>query len=68
MSESNQVKKHSLECLRFEADCRELAKNVRNRGLRSHFLRMAEVWLGLAISGPNTRVGEGASDAETQTA
>ena len=68
MSESNLVNMHSLECLRFEADCRELAKKVRNRGLQSHFLQMAEFWLRLAISGPNTCSGEGISDAQTQTA
>ena len=53
MAESNQSNTHSLECLRFEADCRELAKNARSSDLQSHYLRMAEVWLALAVSGPN---------------
>jgi hypothetical protein len=64
MSESS----HSLRCLRLEADCHELAKNARSRGLQSHYLRIAEVWLALAVSGPNSSSGDGISEAETQTA
>ena len=39
----------ALECLRFEADCRELAKNACCPDLYSHYLRMADVWLTLAV-------------------
>jgi hypothetical protein len=66
MSGLNQSNMHSLECLRFEADCRELAKNARNPEVHSHYLRMAEVWMVLAVSGTNSRPGEGISEAETQ--
>jgi len=68
MSKSNQSNTHSLECLRFEADCRELAKNADSPDLQSHYLRMAEVWLDLAVSGPDSPTGEGISEAETQMA
>ena len=64
MSESNQLKAHSLECLRLEADCRELAMNARTPDLMSHFVRMAEVWSALAISGPSSRAGKNGSEAQ----
>jgi hypothetical protein len=67
MSESNQFNKHSLECLRFEADCRELAKNAHSPDLQSHYLRMAEVWLALAVSGPDSHTGVSISKARTHT-
>jgi hypothetical protein len=63
MSKSNQSNTHSLECLRFETDCRELAKNVASPDLQSHYLRMAEVWLDRALSGPDSDMGEGISEA-----
>jgi hypothetical protein len=66
MSGLNQSNMHSLECLRFEADCRELAKKARSPDLQSHYLRMAEVWMALAVSGSNSHSGEGISEAETQ--
>jgi hypothetical protein len=68
MLRSDRMSMHSLECLRLEADCRELARNVRDLDLQSHYLRMAEVWLALAVSGPNPCSGEGISEAKTQTA
>jgi hypothetical protein len=67
MSESNQFNKHSLECLRFEADCRELAKNAHSPDLQSHYLRMAEVWLAMAVSGPDSHTGVGISKARAHT-
>jgi hypothetical protein len=36
--------KYELECLRFAADCTQLARLVRNENLRRHFLRMADSW------------------------
>jgi len=55
-----------LECLRFESECRELAKNVPCPDLQLHFLRLAEAWLALAVSGPDSHAGEGISEAGTQ--
>src|SRR5476649_30807 len=66
MSELNQRDMHSLECLRLEADCRELAKSVRSPDLRSHLLRMAQTWSDLAVSGPSAPSGEGTSATEKQ--
>jgi CheY-like chemotaxis protein len=66
MSELNQQDMHSLECLRLGADCRELAKSVRGPELRSHFLRMAQTWSALAVSGPSAPSGEGTSATEKQ--
>ena len=63
MSKSNQSNMHALECLRLEADCRELAKNVRSSDLQSHYLKMAGGWLALAESGPMSRAAEAAFEA-----
>ena len=49
MSESDDVRKHALECLRLAADCRNLAADVFDLDLRAHFLRMASIWTELAI-------------------
>ena len=59
---------HSLECLRLEADCRELAKNAPGPDTQAHYLRMAEVWLALATSGPASDPDEDAFETETQPA
>jgi hypothetical protein len=40
--------KHALECMRLEADCRQLASDLGSPALQSHFLLMAEVWNALA--------------------
>jgi hypothetical protein len=40
--------KHDLECLRLAAECKQLANDVPDPALRSHFLRMAEAWTSLA--------------------
>lgn len=47
---SNKSDKHTLECLRLEADCRELAKNVSDPELQLHYLQMADHWAALAVS------------------
>ena len=57
MTESKQSNAYALECLRLEADCRELAWNARNPRLQSHFIRMARTWSALAVSGPDSRAG-----------
>jgi len=67
MSESNPSYRHSLECLRFESECRELAKTVPCPDLQLHFLRLAEAWLALAVSGADSPTGEDISGAGTQT-
>jgi len=49
MNHSNRFQyRHSLECLRLAADCRNLAQNVDTLGLKTHFLRMADRWSSLA--------------------
>ena len=48
MSESDNIKKHALACMRLEAECRGLAADVPTLGLRAHFLRMARKWAELA--------------------
>jgi hypothetical protein len=65
MTELKQVNAYALECLRLEADCRELAWNVRSPRLQSHFIRMARTWSALAASGPDSQAFEAASDAWT---
>lgn len=66
MSEPKQLQKHALECLRLEADCRQMAWDVQSPSLRSHFLRMAQVWFTMAVSGSNARSGECISEAEAR--
>jgi hypothetical protein len=36
--------KYALECLRLEADCKQLAVDVHSPALQSHFLQMASFW------------------------
>jgi hypothetical protein len=57
---------NALECLRLEADCRELAKNTADPELKLHYLQMAGRWAALAVSGPNSPPSESDSDAETK--
>ena len=51
VAESYPLRKHALECLRLEADCVQLAREVRSPALRSHLLRMAKLWPALAERG-----------------
>ena len=44
MSETVNWRKHELECMRMAADCMQLAGDVQNPALQSHFVRMARVW------------------------
>jgi hypothetical protein len=53
VSESDYSRRHALECLRLAADCMQLAGDVQNPALQSHFVRMARVWSELAVRGPN---------------
>jgi hypothetical protein len=51
VSESANVRKQELECLRLEADCLKLADVVHSPPLKSHFTRMAKKWSTLAAWG-----------------
>ena len=51
MAKPEQSQKLSLECLRLESACTQLAGRVRNPGLQLHFIRMAQVWSDLAEQG-----------------
>lgn len=61
MSESKQSHKQSLECLRLVSDCLQLAEDVHDPDLKSHFLRMAQIWSDRAGS------AAGAVTIKTQT-
>jgi hypothetical protein len=58
MLDPEQLRKHALECLRFEADCMQLAGDAPNPNAQSHFLRMARVWFAMAVSGPRGSSGQ----------
>lgn len=57
MSKSEQSRKNTLECLRLESDCMELAPNSQSLKLQSHFIRMARAWSTLAVSGSSVHAG-----------
>ena len=48
MSNSDNTRKHELECLRLASDCMQLADCVEGPTLQQHFLRMATVWAARA--------------------
>jgi hypothetical protein len=54
VSGSNNLQKHELECARLAADCMQLAGDVHNPALQSHFVRMGRVWTTLADRGSQT--------------
>lgn len=54
MPEPKFSRNHDLECLRLAAECRQLAQDVANSALQSHFLRMAEAWTTLAQQEPGS--------------
>jgi hypothetical protein len=58
-------KKHAVECLRFAADCRNLAQSVDTSSLRTHFLQMAKTWTAMADHAP---AGEDVEYREVRTA
>ena len=51
VSESTNLQKHELECLRMETDCVQLADAVDNPSLKAHFIGMAKKWSTLAAGG-----------------
>ena len=65
MHETEQSRKHALECLRLEANCMQLAGDALNPNSQSHFLRMARVWFSLAVSGPSANAAQELSKTQT---
>ncbi|MEP6605840.1 MAG: hypothetical protein ABJA60_06950 [Nitrosospira sp.] len=61
MRVSEVARKHELECLRLESECRQLAMQSDNADLQSHYLRMAGVWSALAENAPSGAVAGNAS-------
>jgi hypothetical protein len=68
VSGSDNSRKRALECLRLEADCMQLAGDLQDPALQSHFVRMARAWSDLAVRGPNadTRTESGYPDSESK--
>ena len=48
MSETENLKKFALNCMRLAAECRGLANDVSEPDLREHFVRLANRWTELA--------------------
>ena len=48
MSEFDYARKHSLQCLRLAAECRDLAAIASTTEMRARVLRMADMWEELA--------------------
>ena len=58
VSESDNSRKHELQCLRLAAECMQLVGDVRSPTLQRHFLGMARAWTAEAENGPaNPRAG-----------
>jgi hypothetical protein len=68
VSESDYSRKHALECMRLAADSMQLAGDVQDPTLQSHFVRMATVWSDLAVREPNgdTRMEKAYPDSESK--
>ncbi len=56
MSELNRIRRYSLECLRLESACVQLACDLRRPDWQAHFLRMAKEWRRLAERDPSALV------------
>jgi hypothetical protein len=50
VSESDEFRKDTLECLRLAADCMQLANNTDDPDLKAHFTGVAKTWTSLAES------------------
>jgi hypothetical protein len=48
VSESDYARKHSLQCLRLAAECRDLAAMASKTEMWARLLRMADIWEELA--------------------
>jgi hypothetical protein len=55
VSKSEELRKHELECLRMEAEALQLAREVRNPVLKSHFIQKAREWLDLSARCPGVK-------------
>lgn len=53
--DSENSRKHALECFRLEADCIQLAVDSPNQTLKSHFVRMSNYWAAMADREPVRR-------------
>jgi hypothetical protein len=51
VSNSTNLRKNELECLRLESDCRQLANAVNSPSLKAHFTELAKTWSNLAVWG-----------------
>ena len=58
VSDSNDLRKYELECLRLASDCMQLACDVPNPALQSHFVRMARDVQILAEQGPSADIAD----------
>ncbi len=54
VSQSDNSRKHALECLRMEADCLHLAREVDSPTLQSYFTNQAKEWSALADASMNS--------------
>jgi hypothetical protein len=54
MLDAKYRRKHTLECLRLQTDCMELAGIANGYDVQSHFVSMARFWGDLAVSGPSS--------------
>jgi hypothetical protein len=63
MLEAKYKRKHTLECLRLQVDCMELAGIVHGYDVQSHFVSMAGFWGALAVSGPSSEVIKNESES-----
>jgi len=52
MSDSENDRKRELECLRLASELTQLATETLNRDLKTHCLRMANLWTEQAEQGP----------------
>ena len=67
MLKSTRIHRRSLECLRLEADCKQLAWDADNPRLQGHFLWMAQVWFAMAVSGSSGHAAEGVCEAKPRS-
>jgi hypothetical protein len=56
LSEADNSRKHALECLRLATDCMQLAGDLHNPALQTHFVRMAKEWTGMAVRGQSVDI------------
>ena len=57
MIASDNVQKHALQCMRFAADCTQMANDAHDPIAQAHFAGMAKVWSNLAMRRPGAYPG-----------